>query len=70
MPKNYDGQPYEVRDINGVEVAYRADEYLFVPVGYELTAEEQARMDANELNVSVGTDEREEDVYKRQVQHL
>lgn len=64
LPKNYDGQPYEVRDINGVEVAYRADEYLFVPVGYELTAEEQARMDANELNVSVGTDEREEVHYQ------
>lgn len=64
LPKNYDGQPYEVRDINGVEVAYRADEYLFVPVGYELTAEEQERMDANELNVSEGADEREEVHYQ------
>lgn len=64
LPKNYDGQPYEVRNINGVEVFYRADEYLFVPVGYELTAEEQARMDANELQVSEGTDEREEVHYQ------
>lgn len=64
LPQDYEGQPYEVRKLNGVEVFYRADEYLFVPVDYELTAEEQARMDANELYVSEGSDEREEEYFQ------
>lgn len=64
LPQDYEGQPYEVREMNGIEVFYRADAYLFVPVGYELTAEEQARMDANELYVSEGSDEREEELFQ------
>lgn len=64
LPQDYEGQPYEVREVNGIEMFYRADEYLFVPVDYELTAEEQARMDANELYVSEGSDEREEEYFQ------
>lgn len=51
----------EIREIGGVDVTYKLDHYIFVPVGYEPTAEEQAAIDAGELHLSFGMDEREEE---------
>lgn len=62
--KLFDEQPFEVREIDDVSVTYRSDDYLFIPEGYTLTAEEQALMDANKLQVSVGSDAREEETFQ------
>ena len=62
--KLFDEQPFEVRDIGDVSVTYRSDDYLFIPEDYTLTADEQALMDANKIQVSVGSDAREEETYQ------
>lgn len=62
--QSYAGQPNETREIGGVTVTYRADRYLFLPEGVQPTAEEQALADNNELYISYGVDEREEETYQ------
>lgn len=51
-------------DHNGITVGYRADQYRFVPPNYQITEEEQARVDAGELYVSYGSDEIEDEIIK------
>ena len=50
----------ETREIGGIDVTYKLDHYIFAPVGYEPTVEEQAAVDAKELYLSTGSIEREE----------
>ena len=50
----------EVIEQGGETYYYLLDEYLFLPVDEEPTAEEIAAQDAGTLNISYGSDEREE----------
>lgn len=51
-------------DHNGIAIQYRADQYRFVPPNYQVSEEEQARMDAGELYISYGSDQVEDQVVK------
>lgn len=51
-------------DHNGIAVGYSADQYRFVPPDYQITEEEQARVDAGELYVSYGSQEIEDEIIK------
>ena len=62
--QSYEGQPNETREIDGVTVTYHADRYLFLPEDMQPTAEEQALADNNELYISYGVAEREEDTFQ------
>lgn len=48
---------------NGVSFTFTKDYYKFVPVGYEVTEEDQAAMDAGKLYISYGSDKVEQVVY-------
>ena len=51
-------------DHNGITIRYSADQYRFVPPNYQVSEEEQARMDAGELYISYGSDQVEDQVVK------
>lgn len=51
-------------EADGVTYHFSQSDYLFVPAGYEPTAEETKAQEAGELFISEGTDAREEKVYK------
>lgn len=51
-------------EYKGITLRYSSDHYRFVPPSYEVSAEEQARMDAGELYVSYGSDKVEDKVTK------
>lgn len=57
-------QPDEIRQLADVDVSYRVDDYIFLPVGEQPTADEQARMENGELYISYGTDARESAVFQ------
>lgn len=57
------GQSEETRDINGIGVSCRADKYLFVPANYKLTDEEKQMEENNEIFISYGSDNREEQIF-------
>ena len=57
------GQSEETRDINGIGVSCRADKYLFVPANYKLTDEEKQMEKNNEIFISYGSDNREEQIF-------
>lgn len=44
-------------DADGVELRYKSEDYKFVSADYQLTAKDQAAVDAGELTVSYGTDQ-------------
>ena len=48
--------PDQTFDHDGITVSYRADQYRFVPPNYQVSKEEQAKMDAGELTISYGSD--------------
>lgn len=58
--QQYEGQPREDREIDGVTVHYQSDRYIFLPPDEKPTAEEQKLEDNNELYISYGSDKREE----------
>lgn len=45
-----------VENCDGIEVIYKVDHYKFVPENYQVTEEEQKRIDSGDLFVSYGTD--------------
>ena len=47
----------DTREINGVTVQYSADDYKAVPADYEPTAEEQAAIEAGDLQIGYGASE-------------
>lgn len=49
---------------NGINLTLTKDYYRFVPVGYEVSPEEQAAMDAGQLYISFGSDKVENEVYR------
>lgn len=51
-------------EADGVTYHFSQSDYLFIPAGYEPTAEEKQAQEAGELFISEGSDEREEKVYK------
>lgn len=53
----------EVVEQNGVTYYYLEDQYLFLPPDEEPTAELLAAQDAGSLNISYGSDERQEQTY-------
>lgn len=53
----------EIVEQNGVTYYYLVDEYLFLPPDEEPTAEALAAQDAGSLNISYGSDERQEQTY-------
>ena len=53
----------EIVEQNGVTYYYLVDQYLFLPPNEEPTAEEAAAQDAGSLNISYGSDERQEQTY-------
>ncbi|MGN0344604.1 MAG: hypothetical protein ACI4EC_06550, partial [Lachnospiraceae bacterium] len=53
----------EVVEQNGVTYYYLVDQYLFLPPDEEPTAELMAAQDAGTLNISYGSDERQEQTY-------
>ena len=53
----------EVIEQDGLTYYYMQDDYLFLPPDEEPTAEEVAAQDAGTLNISSGSDEREEKTY-------
>lgn len=54
----------DVREIGGVTVQYKEDLYKAVPADYEPTAEEQAAIDAGELQIGYGANEITEQNYQ------
>lgn len=56
--------PDQTFDHNGITVSYQADQYRFVPPDYQVSEEEQAKMDAGELAISYGSDQVEDQVIK------
>lgn len=53
----------EMMEQEGVTYYYLVDQYLFLPPNEEPTAEELAAQDAGSLNISYGSDERQEQNY-------
>ena len=53
----------EIVEQNGVTYYYLVDQYLFLPPDEEPTAEALAAQDAGSLNISYGSDERQEQTY-------
>ena len=53
----------EIVEQNGVTYYYLEDQYLFLPPNEEPTAELLAAQDAGSLNISYGSDERQEQTY-------
>lgn len=49
--------PLQTVGINGVEVKYYVDTYKNVPVGYELTPEDEENLKRTDYQISVGADE-------------
>lgn len=58
------GHPDQVFEHNGVSVAFNIDRYRFVPEDYQVSAEEQAEMDAGKLVISYGSEEVTNQVYQ------
>lgn len=56
----YDVNATERREIDGITVTYNLDHYKFVPVDYEMTAEDEANVADLHYYISVGSDEVEE----------
>lgn len=54
----------DTREINGVTVQYSADDYKAVPADYEPTTEEQAAIDAGDLQIGYGADKITEQEYQ------
>ena len=54
----------EVREIGDVTVEYKENLYKGVPADYEPTAEEQAAVDAGDLQIGYGADEVTEQNYQ------
>lgn len=54
----------EVREIGSVTVQYKEDRYKAVPADYEPTAEEQAAIDAGDLQIGYGANEITEQDYQ------
>ena len=58
LPRSKQGtEMTEVRSFEEIEVIYTLDHYRFVPVGYELSEEEQTALDAGEIYISDGSNE-------------
>lgn len=55
--------PYaQTFDHDGIKIGFREDHYRFVPPNYQISAEEQAMMDAGELSMSYGSDQVEDKI--------
>lgn len=55
-------QPDQTFDHNGITLQYNSDNYRSVPPDYQVSAEEQAKVDAGELEISYGSREVENQV--------
>lgn len=54
--------PDKTIGISGVELSYCADHYKWVPVDYELTAEDERNLEREDYHISYGADEISEDI--------
>lgn len=58
------GQTAETKEIDNINVCYQSEKYLFVPADYKLTDAEKQMQENNEIIVSYGSDEKEEQIFQ------